>query len=127
MTITMDQSYNVKTYKCKAKENWKVLLSKHITFKFNFLPQTVHIKQPESLVENMAANLSFMSQPSDPSVEIVWRYNINIMEAEETKVKKRWIERINNLKNSHKQTKHFGNKFNLPLLSSEESRTITCI
>ena len=91
MTITMDRSDNGKTYKCKAKENkenGKVLLSKHITFKVNFLPQTVDIKQPDSLVENMVANFTCESQPSNPSVEIVWRYNNNIMEAEETKVKK---------------------------------------
>ena len=36
----------------------------------------------------MVAKFTCESQPSNPSVEIVWRYNNNIMEAEETKVKK---------------------------------------
>ena len=79
MTITMDRSD-----KCKAKEKkkkGKVLLGKDITFKVNFLPRTVDIEQPESLVENMVANFTCSSQPSNPSVEIVWRYNNNIMPA----------------------------------------------
>ena len=91
MTITMDRSDNGKTYKCKAKENkkkGKVLLSKDITFKVNFLPRTVDIEQPESLVEKMLANFTCTSQPSNPSVEIVWRYNNNILEAGQSKVKK---------------------------------------
>ena len=95
MTITIDRSDNGKTYKCKAKENkkkGKILrcqrCSKDITFKVNFLPRTVDIEQPESLVEKMQANFTCTSQPSNPSVEIVWRYNNNIMEAGESKVKK---------------------------------------
>ena len=90
MTITMDRSDNGKTYKGKAKEkkkNGKLLLGKNITFKVNFLPKTVDIKQPDSLVENMLANFTCSSQPSNPRVEIVWRYNNNIMPAGESEVK----------------------------------------
>ena len=90
MTLIMDRSDNGKTYKCKAKERkkkGKVLLNKNITFKVNFLPRTVDIKQPDSLVENMLANFTCSSQPSNPSVEIVWRYNNNIMPTSQTKVK----------------------------------------
>ena len=50
-------------------------MKKDITFKVYFLPETVDIVQPEKLVENMVANFTCTSKPSNPGVDIVWRYN----------------------------------------------------
>ena len=57
------------------------MLKKEILFKVNFLPETVEIGQPDKLVEKMKANFTCISKPSNPGVEIVWRYNNQIMEA----------------------------------------------
>ena len=68
-------------YNFCSKKKGKMVLKKEIIFKVNFLPEAVEIEQPEKLVEKMEANFTCSSKPSNPGVEIVWRYNNLIMEA----------------------------------------------
>ena len=77
---------NEKTYSCIAKEDkkkGKVFkdVSRDIKFKVYFLPKSVEIQQPDKLVENTAANFTCTSKESNPMVEIIWRYNNNIITA----------------------------------------------
>lgn len=57
------------------------MLKKDIPIKVHFLPETVQITQPDKLVENMLANFTCTSSPSNPRVDIVWRYNNKVMQA----------------------------------------------
>ena len=59
-------------------------MKKNITFKVYFLPETVAIEQPAKLVENTEANFTCTSSASNPGVDIIWRYNNNVMAGPDT-------------------------------------------
>ena len=59
-------------------------MKKNITFKVYFLPETVAIEQPSKLVENTEANFTCTSSASNSGVDIIWRYNNNVMAGPDT-------------------------------------------
>ena len=95
ITINVDRHENEKTYKCKAKVEGKDKFFKNLTskakvkLKVNFLTESLVLAvSPDKLVEKQIANVTCSTRPSNPAVDIIWRYNEKLLAADGTNSRK---------------------------------------